>query len=126
MAIADLSSIVLLPKCHHSVEDFLDFSRLRLPSNRWILRKRIEWNSKIFLENYLWLTLILVLLSSRRFLQILSILSLGLLWIGISIVFKRLSLNSRLTLSRTSVHFNELVSLNTYSHQTIFVSVSWF
>jgi hypothetical protein len=98
---------ILYPRCHNC-EDFFDFSRLRLPLDLWTVKKRVEWNRRIYLGNYIWIILVLVLCTSRGILQIGVLFSLCLLWIILCTSIAMLSSSSQFACHHT-VQTNKVV-----------------
>lgn len=92
----NISHGILYPKCHNC-EDFLDFSRLRFPLDLWTVKKRIEWNLKIYRGNYMWAIFILAVFTSRGIRQFGMLFCLCLLWIILCVTAAMISSYLRFT-----------------------------
>lgn len=98
---------ILYPKCHNC-EDFLDFSRLRIPLDLWTVKKRIECNLKIYRGNYTSAILILAIFTSGGIHQFGMLLCLCLLWILLCVMAAMISSYSRFTY-RHDIPANKMV-----------------
>jgi hypothetical protein len=85
---------ILYPKCHNC-EEFFDFSRLKLPLDLWTVERRIKWNRRIYMGNYIWIILILAFCTSRGMRQIGVLFSLWILWIILCALVSMISSPSR-------------------------------